>query len=227
MSARGYFAWYPNYRSSTGYGVEFTKHDHGDLMGGEFNDHIDAIGHFAEQGLIDPKRVGMGGGSYGGYTTAWAATKGTSHIAAAVSFVPFVDIRTKWYTSDISWEFYFVHYEEKHAHQQVEYLASRSPLTFASMCRTPLLLLGGTSDPRVHPSQPHMLYRAVKMTTKTPVRYVQYPKEGHGNRTNTNQFDYVIRSLRWFDHYLRPGNQRSATPPPYEVDYSPWYATNK
>ncbi|MEE2888607.1 MAG: prolyl oligopeptidase family serine peptidase [Planctomycetota bacterium] len=227
LSARGYFAWYPNYRSSTGYGVEFTKHDHGDLMGGEFNDHIDAIGHFAEQGLIDPKRVGMGGGSYGGYTTAWAATKGTSHIAAAVSFVPFVDIRTKWYTSDISWEFYFVHYEEKHAHQQVEYLASRSPLTFASMCRTPLLLLGGTSDPRVHPSQPHMLYRAVKMTTKTPVRYVQYPKEGHGNRTNTNQFDYAIRSLRWFDHYLRPGNQRSATPPPYEVDYSPWYATNK
>lgn len=227
LSARGYFAWYPNYRSSTGYGVEFAKHDHGDLMGGEFNDHIDAIQHFAKQGLIDPKRVGLGGGSYGGYTAAWAATKGTQHIAAAVSFVPFVDIRTKWYTSDIPWEFYFVHYQEKHAHQQREYLESRSPLTFASMCRTPLLLLGGTSDPRVHPSQPHMLYRAVKMTTTTPVRYVQYPMEGHGNRTNTNQFDYVSRSLRWFDHYLKPGNQRGATPPPYEIDYSPWYATNK
>lgn len=227
LAARGYFAWYPNYRSSTGYGVEFTKHDHGDLMGGEFDDHVDAIRYFAKAGLVDPKRVGLGGGSYGGYTAAWAATKGTDHIAAAVSFVPFVDIRTKWYTSDISWEFYYVHYQERHAHQQRGYLEDRSPLTHASMCRTPLLLLGGTSDPRVHPSQPHMLYRAVKMTTTTPVRYVQYPKEGHGNRTNTNQFDYATRSLRWFDHYLKPGNQRTSPPPPLDLDYSPWYATNK
>ena len=65
------------------------------------------------------------------------------------------------------------------------------------------------------------------MTTKTPVRYVQYPNEGHGNRTNTNQFDYAVRTLRWFDHYLKPGNQRGAALPSYELDYSAWYATNK
>ncbi len=227
LAARGYFAWYPNYRSSTGYGVAFTKHDHGDLMGGEFHDHIDAIAHFRDQGLIDAKRVGLGGGSYGGYTAAWAATKASEHFAAAVSFVPFVDIRTKWYTTDISWEFYYVHYQEMHAHQQAGYLQDRSPLTYASMCRTPLLLLGGTSDPRVHPSQPHMLYRAVKMATTTPVRYVQYPGEGHGNRTNTNRFDYAMRTLRWFDHYLEPGTRRQTPPPPFEVDYSAWYATGK
>ncbi len=223
LCARGYFAWYPNYRSSTGYGVEFTKHDHGDLMGGEFTDHLDAIAHFDKQGLIDTKRVGIGGGSYGGYTSAWAATRGTKHFAAAVSFVPFVDIRTKWYTTDISWEFYYVHYQEKHAHNQAGYLRDRSPLTWAADCRTPLLLLGGTADPRVHPSQPHMLYRAVKFATKTPVRYVQYPGEGHGNRTNTNQYDYALRTLRWFDHYLRAGDHRKDAPPPYEVDYSEWY----
>ena len=223
LCARGYFAWYPNYRSSTGYGVDFTKHDHGDLMGGEFNDHIDAIAHFDRQGLIDPKRVGIGGGSYGGYTAAWAATKGTEHFAAAVSFVPFVDIRTKWYTTDIPWEFYYVHYQETHAHEQAGYLRDRSPLTHAARCRTPLLLLGGTADPRVHPSQPHMLYRAVKFATKTPVRYVQYPGEGHGNRTNTNQYDYALRTLRWFDHYLKPGDHREDPPPSYEVDYTEWY----
>ncbi len=225
LAARGWFGWFPNYRASTGYGVAFAKLDHGDVMGGEFEDHLDAIAQFAEEGLIDARRVGIGGGSYGGYTAAWAATAGTEHFAAAVSFVPFTDIRTKWLTSDIPSEFFHVHYEQKNPLAQAGYLADRSPLTWAAQCRTPLLLLGGTSDPRVHPSQPHMLWRAVEMHTDTPVRYVQYPGEGHGNRTNVYQYDYCVRTLRWFEHYLAPGDRRTAAPPPSELDYSAWYET--
>ena len=222
LSARGYFSWYPNYRSSTGYGVTFAKKDHGDPMGAEFDDHLDAIAIFAKEGLIDAKRVGIGGGSYGGYTAAWAATKQSQHFAAAVSFVPFTDIRTKWYTSDIPKEFFHVHYEEKWPHEQLEFLASRSPLSFAKNCQTPLLLLGGDADPRVHPSQPFMLYRAVKTATKTPVRYVKYPGEGHGNRKDKFRFDYALRTLRWFDHYLKAGDHRQDIPPALDVDYSSW-----
>ena len=222
LCGRGYFAWYPNYRASTGYGVEFAKADHGDPMGAEFEDHLDAIDHFAAEGLIDTDRVGLGGGSYGGYTAAWAATKHSESFAAAVSFVPFVDIRTKWYTSDIPYEFYYVHYQEKWPHEQRGFLSDRSPLSYADRCRTPLLVLGGTDDPRVHPSQPFMLYRAVKFATPTPVRYVQYPGEGHGNRSNVYQYDYALRTLRWFDHYLAPGQGRSAAPPPLDVDYGAW-----
>lgn len=227
LAGRGYFAWYPNYRASTGYGVEFAKMDHGDPMGTEFDDHLAAIAQFAEAGIVDPDRVGVIGGSYGGYTAAWAATAKSEHFAAAVSFVPFVDIRTKWYTSDIPWEFYFVHYEEKWPHEQAGFLADHSPLTYAANCRTPLLLLGGTADPRVHPSQPHMLYRAVQMATKTPVRYVQYPGEGHGNRSNTNQYDYLLRGLRWLGYYLREGDHRMDPPPPLDLDYADWYATKR
>jgi len=222
LCARGYFAWYPNYRASTGYGVEFAKADHGDPMGAEFTDHLDAIDHFADLGLIDRARVGVGGGSYGGYTAAWAATRHTDHFAAAVSFVPFVDIRTKWFTSDIPYEFYYVHYQEKWPHEQPGLLSDRSPLSWADRCETPLLLLGGTADPRVHPSQPFMLYSAVKFTTSTPVRYVQYLGEGHGNRQNVNQYDYALRTLRWFDHYLSSPDQRDAEPPPFDVDYGEW-----
>ena len=222
LCARGYFAWYPNYRASTGYGVEFAKADHGDPMGREFEDHLDAIEHFNAAGLIDADRVGIGGGSYGGgYTAAWAATRHSAHFAAAVSFVPFVDIRTKWYTADIPWEFYYVHYQEKWPHEQSGFLADRSPLSWAERCRTPLLLLGGTSDTRVHPSQPFMLYRAVKFATDTPVRYVQYPGEGHGNRTNVYQYDFALRTLRWFDHYVKDGNRKTA-PPPFDLDYGAW-----
>ena len=117
-----------------------------------------------------------------------------------------------------------MHYQEKWPHEQMKLLAERSPLTWAPLCRTPLLLLGGTSDTRVHPSQPFMLYRAVKHATETPVRYVQYPGEGHGNRTNVYQYDYAVRTLRWLDHYLQGANRRSAEPPPFEVDYGEWAA---
>lgn len=221
LAARGYASWYPNYRASTGYGVEFCKQDHGDPMGREFEDHLDAIAHFDAQGLIDVERVGIGGGSYGGYTAAWAATRHSGHFAAAVSFVPFVDIRSKWLTSDIPWEFYYVHYQEKWPWQQPGLLADRSPLSWAERCRTPLLLLGGTEDTRVHPSQPFQLYRAVKFATETPVRYVQYPGEGHGNRSNVYQYDYALRTLRWFDHYLQgEGDRRTKAPPVLDVDYT-------
>ncbi len=224
LSREGYFVWFPNYRSSTGRGVEFAKADHGDPMGGEFEDHLDAIDHFVDRGWVDRDRVGVGGASYGGYTAAWAATRHSEHFAAAVSFVPITHVATKWLASDIPYEFYFVHYEEVWPtdEDQWDFLNSRSPLTFAENCITPLLLAGGTADPRVHPSQPHMLYRAVKESTETPVRYVQYPGEGHGNRINTNRYDYMLRALRWFDHYLKPGSHRSDAPPPLDLDYSAW-----
>ncbi len=127
LAGQGYFVWMPNYRASTGRGVAFAKADHGDPMGAEFNDHLDAIAEFARRGLIDPKRVGIGGGSYGGYTAAWAATRHSQHFAAAVAFVPVVDLRTKWYCSDIPFEYYYVHYEEKWPHEQTEFLAAQSP----------------------------------------------------------------------------------------------------
>ncbi len=222
LSGNGYFVWYPNYRSSTGRGVEFAKADHGDLMGGEFEDHLDAIDHFVARGWVDADRVGLGGGSYGGYAAAWAATRQTEHFAAAVSSVPITHVATKWLTTDIPWEYFLVHYEEQWPHEQWDYLEERSPLTYAPQCRTPLLLLGGTNDARVHPSQPFMLYRAVEATSETPVRYVQYPGEGHGNRTNVYRYDFALRALRWFDHYLRPGHHRSDAPPPLDLDYTGW-----
>ena len=220
FASRGIVSWYPNYRSSTGYGVAYCKHDHGDPMGKEFQDHLDAIDHFVAQGLVDRDRVGVGGGSYGGYTAAWAATRHSERFAAAVSFVPFVEIRSKWMTTDIPTEFYHVHYQEKWPWQQPGLLADRSPLSWAERCTTPTLLLGGTSDTRVHPSQPFMLYRAIKFATDAKVRYVQYEGEGHGNRVNVNRVDYCLRTLRWFEHYLKgDGDRRSKPRPPMDVPY--------
>jgi dipeptidyl aminopeptidase/acylaminoacyl peptidase len=222
LSRAGYFVWYPNYRSSTGRGVAYAKADHGDPMGREFQDHLDAIDDFVGRGWVDRARVGIGGGSYGGYTAAWAATKHSAHFAAAVAFVPITWVPGLVYASDIPREFYYVHYEEQWPHQAWEFMEERSPLTYAPNTRTPLLIAGGTSDPRVHPSQPFMLYRAVETMTNTPVRYVQYPGEPHGNRINVFRYDYLLRTLQWFNQYLAPGDHRTDAPPPLDLDYGAW-----
>ena len=222
LSREGYFVWFPNYRSSTGRGVAFAKADHGDPMGREFQDHLDAIDDFVARGWVDRARVGIGGGSYGGYTAAWAATRHTEHFAAAVAFVPITWVPGLVLSSDIPWEFYYVHYEEQWPHQAWDFMQDRSPLTYAPNTRTPLFIAGGTSDPRVHPSQPFMLYRAVEISTDTPVRYVQYPGEGHGNRTNVFRFDYTLRTLQWFMRYLAPGDHRKDPPPAVDPDYGGW-----
>jgi hypothetical protein len=67
-----------------------------------------------------------------------------------------------------------------------------------------------------------MLYRAVQFATDTPCRYVQYPGEGHGNRRNVYRYDFCVRTLRWFDHYLKPGDHRRDPLPPRNIDVSAW-----
>ena len=67
-----------------------------------------------------------------------------------------------------------------------------------------------------------MLYRAVKFGTDTPTRYVRYPGEGHGNRSNVYQYDYCIRALRWFDHYLSGDDRRDAPLPSLDLDHGGW-----
>jgi dipeptidyl aminopeptidase/acylaminoacyl peptidase len=222
LSRKGFFVWYPNYRSSTGRGVAYAKADHGDLAGREFDDQVDAIDHFVERGWVDGDRVGIGGASYGGFAAAWGATKHTDRYAAAVSMVPIIDAGTMWLSTDIPVEYYFAHYQEKGPFEQWDYLAERSPLHYATQSRTPTLVGGGTVDPRVHPSQPLMLYRAIEQATDTPVRYVQYPGEKHGNTTNVYRYDFLVRTLRWFEYYLRPGDHRSDPLPPMDVDYGGW-----
>ena len=62
--------------------------------------------------------------------------------------------------------------------------------------------------------------------TRVPVRLVLYPGEGHGNRSNVSRYDYALRTLRWFDHYLKLGDHRHDPLPPKEVDYGSWQETS-
>lgn len=214
-AARGYFVFMPNYRASTGRGVEFSKMGLGDLAGKEFDDVLDGIDVLVEKGLVDAKRIGMGGGSYGGYFSAWAATKHSERFAAAVVFVGVSNQISKRNTTDIPWEDYHVHWGIW-THENFDKVYDRSPVKWAQQNRTPTLILHGKEDPRVHPSQSLELYRSLKMHGKAPVRLVWYPGEGHGNRRNPARLDYIMRTMDWFDFYLK-GDGKGM--PPADLEY--------
>lgn len=214
-AARGFAVAYPNYRGSTGRGVEFSKLDHGDPAGREFDDLVDLVDHLIEQGVADPERVGVMGGSYGGYASAWAATKLSGRFAASVMFAGISDTISKALTTDIPEEIFETH-QRVRVWDDWELFRDRSPIAHARGARTPLLILHGEEDPRVPLSQAHELYRILKSIGRAPVRLVTYPGEGHGLRRAASRLDSHMRTLRWMEHYLKGSG---GDPPPYELDY--------
>jgi dipeptidyl aminopeptidase/acylaminoacyl peptidase len=214
-AARGFAVFYPNYRGSTGRGVAFSKLGQADAAGKEFDDLIDAVDHLAATGLIDKTKVGITGGSYGGYASAWGATYYSDRFAASVMFVGLSDLVSKAGTSDIPNEMHLVHHL-KHLWDDWDYFRQRSPIYHVQKARTPLLILHGKDDPRVHPSQSLELYRQLKVLGRTPVRLVFYPGEGHGNRRACSRLDYNLRMIQWMEHYLMGSG---GSPPPFEIDY--------
>ena len=216
LAANGYAVVYPNYRGSTGRGVEFSKLDQHDYAEEEFNDLVDAKRHLVEEGLVDPDRVGITGGSYGGYASMWSASALTEEYAAAVAFVGISDQISKFGTGDIPYEMFNAH-ALAWPWDDWMWLLKRSPIYHAGKTKTPLLIMGGDKDPRVHPGQSLEMYRFVKIRTDTPVRLVIYPGEVHGNRNTAAQYDYSLRLMRWMDHYLKGSG---GEPPPYELDHA-------
>jgi dipeptidyl aminopeptidase/acylaminoacyl peptidase len=215
-AARGFAVFYPNYRGSTGRGVDFSKMGQADAAGKEFDDLVDGIDHLAAQGLVDAQRVGITGGSYGGYASAWGATYYSDRFAASVMFVGISDNVSKVGTTDIPEEMYLVHHR-KRLWDDWDYFLDRSPIRHVQKNRTATLILHGKNDPRVHPSQSLELFRHLKTLKQAPVRLVLYEGEGHGNRKAAARLDYHLRMLRWMEHYLQgPGGDA----PPLEIDYS-------
>ncbi len=214
-ASRGYAVFYPNYRGSTGRGVGFSKLGQGDAAGAEFDDLIDAVDALVERGIVDIDRVGITGGSYGGYATAWCGTRYTERFRAGVMFVGISNKVSKGMTTEIPVEDMMVH-SLFEPYTRWQFSLERSPLYYVEQGRTPMLIAGGTADSRVHPSQSLQFYRALKLVGKTPVRYVRYPGEKHGNSKAAARDDYARRLMRWMDHFVMNGETEL---PPWELDY--------
>jgi len=202
MAGKGYLVLYLNYRASTGYGVDFAMEGFMDPAGKEFDDIADGIEWAVREKGADPERVGMAGGSYGGYASAWFATYYTRYVKAVCMFVGISNVASKRGTTDIPYEELYVHSGKK-LEEQWQMNLERSPVYWAHKSKTATLIYGGASDTRVHPSQSLELYRRMKMNDHPAVRLVQYPGEGHGNRKQVGQIDVLNRQIEWLDWYVK------------------------
>ena len=216
LAGRGYVVFYPNYRSSTGYGLDFAAAGYNDPAGVEFDDIADGIDYFVEQGVADKGRVGLGGGSYGGYASAWFATYYTEKVKAVCMFVGISDLVSKRGTTDIPYEELYVHSGKK-LEQMWQQSLERSPIYYAQQSKTATLIAGGAADTRVHPSQSLELFRRMKMNGHPAVRLVQYPGERHGNSKQPGRIDYLYRHLQWYDWYVKDGRPIDGPLPPLDL----------
>jgi dipeptidyl aminopeptidase/acylaminoacyl peptidase len=209
-AAAGYAVLYPNYRGSTGRGIAFSVADQKDPAGKEFDDLVDAVDALVRSGLVDEKRVGITGGSYGGYATAWCCTRYSDRFAAGVMGFGMSDLISMVGTTEIPDEHYLVHHR-LHPWEDWKLFLERSPIYHVTACKTPLLILAGKADPRVPPSQSLELYHDLKAAGHKAVRLVQYPGEKHGNARAASRLDYHLRMMQWFDTFLKGDGKM---PPP-------------
>jgi len=219
MAGKGYLVLYLNYRASTGYGVDFAMEGFMDPAGKEFDDIADAIEWAVLEKSADPARVGMAGGSYGGYASAWFATYYTNYVRAVCMFVGISNAISKRGTTDIPYEELYVHSGEK-LEKQWQLDLERSPVFWAHQSKTATLIYGGAADTRVHPTQSLELFRRMKMNDHPAVRLVQYPGEGHGNRKQVGQIDVLQRQIEWLDWYVKDLNPLDGPMPRLDISDS-------
>ncbi|UCH95255.1 MAG: S9 family peptidase [Candidatus Aminicenantes bacterium] len=216
LAGKGYAVFYPNYRASTGYGVKFALVGFKDPAGKEFDDIADGIDFLIKKGIADLERVGLGGGSYGGYAAAWFASFYTKYIRAVCMSVGISDLISKRGTTDIPYEDLYVHMKDP-LENNWDFFLKRSPIYWAYQSKTAVLILGGTDDTRVHPSQSLEFYRRLKMNNHPAVRLVQYPGEGHSNRKQPARIDFLYRVLQWYDWYVMNKRPLNGPMPPLDI----------
>jgi dipeptidyl aminopeptidase/acylaminoacyl peptidase len=198
LVARGYAVLYPNVRGSIGYGEKFMEMNRADWGGGDFKDVMSGVEDLVTKGIADPKRLGIGGWSYGGYMAAWAVTQ-TARFRAAVSGAPVIDMASEFGTEDGSaydeW-FYGTPYE------RLDGFIKSSPITHVKNVKTPTLLLQGEDDLTDPMGQSRQFYRGLKRY-QVDTDLVLYPREPHGLREEKHLLDRMNRVIGWFDKYLR------------------------
>jgi dipeptidyl aminopeptidase/acylaminoacyl peptidase len=202
MAAAGYAVFMPNYRGSGGRGVAFSKGDHRDLGGREFDDVLDGITYLHNAGTADSSRVGISGTSYGGYFSAWAGTRHSERFRLAMPFAGLSNWMSFVGTTDIPVEMSVVHWDLwTYDHPLLAW--ERSPVAHVRTAKTPMVIGQGLADERVHPEQMMELHQALRLKG-IPTELVLYPREPHGLLERQHQLDYMRRILAAFEKYVKP-----------------------
>ena len=204
MANQGYIVIAPNYRGSTGYGKEFQQANLFDMGGGDLQDVLGAADWIKQTGYVDPKKLILMGGSYGGYMTMMGVTKAPEVWAAGVPIVPFVN----WFT-EIQNEDPVLQQSDLATMGDPEknkaLYEDRSPINFVDRIKAPLYLLAGGNDPRCPKSEAQQVVDAVKKRGGV-VEYKVYENEGHGFARVENQIDAYKRVADFLKAHVPPAD---------------------
>jgi dipeptidyl aminopeptidase/acylaminoacyl peptidase len=184
---QGYLVIAPNYRGSTGYGKEFQQANLFDMGGGDLQDVLAAADWIKRSAYVDPKKLVVMGGSYGGYMTMMAVTKAPEVWGAGVAIVPFVNYFTEVQNEDpVLREMDLATMGDPVKNKAL--WEDRSPIFFVDRIKAPLLILAGGHDPRCPKSEAEQVADAIKKRGGV-VDLKIYPDEGHGFSRVPNQID--------------------------------------
>jgi dipeptidyl aminopeptidase/acylaminoacyl peptidase len=204
LVSRGYICIEPNVRGSTGYGMEFQKANYKDLGGGDLQDEVYAAKFLEATGYVHPKKIGITGGSYGGFMTLMAIGKTPDVWAAAVELYGIINWMSMLEHSDALLQQYEKSLLGDPLKDRAVYDAA-SPITYIHSVKVPLLVLQGDNDPRVPKEEAEQVVALLKKDGKT-VDAHYYANEGHGFEKRENQIDSIRRTVAWFDKYLKGNN---------------------
>lgn len=201
FASRGYVVIAPNFRGSTGYGDAFQNANYKDLGGGDLKDTVAAKQFLVSTGYVDKAKVGIFGGSYGGFMTLMAIGRTPDEFAAAVQWFGIINWNTMYRDQD----------ERLKAYQRgllgtpedsPEVYKASSPLTYLNAAKAPLLTIQGENDIRVPRGQAQEVNDLLEAKGNI-VETVFYPREGHGFDRRENRLDSLRRTVAWFDTYLK------------------------
>jgi dipeptidyl aminopeptidase/acylaminoacyl peptidase len=201
LANRGYAVMQINYRGSTGYGKNFLNAAVKEWAGAMHDDLVDGVRWAIDQGIADPDRIGIYGGSYGGYATLVGLTFTPEVFACGVDYVGPSSLVTLISQFPPYWRpflegTFFRHVGDPSNVDDIEHLQARSPLNFVDQIEDPLLIVQGANDPRVTQREADQMAIALR-DRGIPVQYLLAENEGHGFQNTDNRMA-LYRSMETF-----------------------------
>jgi len=215
LANRGYAVLQPNFRASTGFGKKFLNAGNNE-WGQKMQDDITwGVKHLVSQGIADPKRVGIMGGSYGGYATLAGVAYTPDLYAAAVAIVAPSNLKTLLESVPPYWEagrvIFYKRMGDPNTKEGAAQMDRQSPLNSADKIKTPLMVVQGANDPRVNKRESDQIVIALR-ERGFPVEYIVAPDEGHGFARPVNNMAMIAAAEKFLAKHLGGRFQESMTP---------------
>jgi dipeptidyl aminopeptidase/acylaminoacyl peptidase len=204
LANKGYAVFQMNFRGSTGYGRKFWEASFKQWGKTMQDDVTDGVQWLIKEGIADPKRVGIYGGSYGGYTTLAGITFTPDLYAAAVDYVGVSNLFTFMGTIPPYWKPYLemLHEMVGHPEKDRDLLAAASPVMHVDKIKTPLFVAQGAKDPRVNKAESDQMVEALKKRG-VAVEYMVKDNEGHGFANEENRFEFYEAMEKFLGKHLK------------------------